>query len=163
MSDGSLIPPTAPFPLDVASFRTLFAQFADPAQYPDAGVQAWLNQAFYYVNCAWGPQQGWGQGLWAAHELAKLAMAATAAKGGNPLGITGIISSKSVGPVSVSYDTSLGTVEGAGQYNLTLYGRQYYQNALLFGAGPMVSDPTSPAPPFSGPAWYGPPFYIPGW
>jgi hypothetical protein len=160
MSDPAPTPPTPlPFPLDVATFRATFAAFATLPE--DPVVQTWLDAGWYMVSDVWGPFRGIGQGLWAAHEMAKMAMANTAAAGGNPSGIGGIVSSKSVGPVSVSYDINLGTSEGAGHYNMTLYGRQYYSLMKTFGMGPFQFGPPEPVSP-SGVPWQGPVPYI-GW
>lgn len=49
----------------------------------------------------------------------------------------GIQTSKSVGDVSVSYQT-LTSLEEWGQWNLTLYGQQLASAARIMGAGPMV-------------------------
>lgn len=162
--NGGAAPPPLPYPLDLTTFRENFTAFADPTKFPDTMVQGWLDQGYYMVNCGWGPMAGTGQGLWAAHEMAKLAMAAKLAASGDFYGFSGPMSNKSVGPVSVGYDVRLGYNPKAGPYNLTMYGQQYFMYAEMFGMGPIVSDPTSPAPPFSSPGgWWGPPFYIPGW
>jgi hypothetical protein len=144
------------FPCTVAAFRAFCPAFADPAQYPDEVVQMWLDLASHFVNSCWGPMQGAGQAWWAAHEMAKMESATKAALGGNPGGVSGVISSKSVGPVSVSYDTQIGVVEKAGPYNLTMYGRQYAYFANLFGMGPFQFGPPEPAPqsPWIGPVPY---------
>jgi len=149
---------TAPtYPLDPATFRLLFPAFADETKYPDAVIQMWLDMGGCMVNCAWGCMQAFGQGLWAAHEMAKLG---AAAQPGAPLnGITGVVSNKSVDSVSVGYDTNIGTIDGAGQYNLTIYGRQYYSFMRLFGMGPFQFGPPEPAP--IGTPWIGPiPYYL---
>lgn len=143
-----------PTPLDVASFRALFPAFADETAFPDATIQLWLDTAANFTNCAWGPLQGFGQGLWAAHELAKLTQAG---QPGVPLsGIVGIPNSKSVDSVSTGYDTELGTIEGAGSYNLTIYGRQYYQLMMVFGMGPFQFGPPEAPPPGTQIPWLGP-------
>ena len=51
----------------------------------------------------------------------------------------GLVSSKSVGDVSVSYDFSLAmqNVENWGQFNLTMFGNQYVSIAKLMSKGPM--------------------------
>lgn len=144
------------------AFRTAFAAFADTATYPDATVEAWLALGQGMVNDAWGQFCQLGIMLWAAHELAKMQEAAQQAAGGNPSGVGGIVQSKSVGPVSVSYDTQLGQEEGAGQYNLTIYGRQYWQLAQIFGMGPIQFTLLGPSWPVGGgfagrwSAWPGP-------
>lgn len=146
-----------PFPLLISQFRALFPAFADTGAFPDATIQMWLDLAANFVNCAWGPMQAFGQGLWAAHELAKLTMAG--APGQQLNGIVGVPSSRAVDSVSVSYDTSIGTVEGAGSYNLTIYGRQWYQLSQIFGMGPWQFGPPEPVPIGTTP-WVGPWPYV---
>lgn len=50
---------------------------------------------------------------------------------------TGIMTSKSVGDVSASYQ-ALASLESWGSWNLTKYGQQFATMALVIGAGPMV-------------------------
>jgi hypothetical protein len=159
MSNGP--PPGCPdtsVPLDNAGFRTMWAPaFDDTTKYPDATVTWWLCQAQNVIDpCAWGQMYQKGQGSWVAHELAMLASAAAQAAGGNPTGIGGIVSSKSVGPVSVSYDTQIGTEKDAGYYNYTIYGRQYIHWARLLGMGPIQVGAVT-IPPFgTARSWLGP-------
>lgn len=56
-----------------------------------------------------------------------------AANGANPGQAQGAISSKSVGPVSVSYDTAIAAVENAGDLNLTIYGQRLAKLTQAFG------------------------------
>jgi hypothetical protein len=150
-----------PYPLDLATFRTMWTAFADPTAYSDATVQVWLDIGCNMVNCNWGPAAGFGQGLFAAHELAKFAQAAQQAASGNLSGISGPPQSKSVGPVSVSYDLRLGYDEAAGPYNNTIYGQQYFRLAQLYGTGPLqIGAASLPTPWGSGIGWTGPPL---GW
>src|SRR5215831_17482671 len=123
---GGPPPAPPPPPLDPTTFRAMVPAFADVGSYPDATIQLWLDLA-PVDPCLWGQWYQLGQGLWAAHELAKFGPAGASA--GNPTGLGGPIASKSVGPVSVSYDTGIGAEEGAGQYNLTMYGRQFIHYA----------------------------------
>ena len=95
-------------------------------------------------------------GLYVAHNLTLEKQALDqAARGGAPTGVSGILSSKSVGQVSASYDISSATEEGAGWYNLTIYGRRLFQLAMAKGAGPYQIG-IGVAPPLSGGAWPGP-------
>jgi hypothetical protein len=146
-----------PLPLTPDQFRALFTAFTDPTTYPDAMIQGWLDLAPLdpYI---WGARYPLGQGLWTAHELAKYGPGGLAATGGAS-GIGGIMQSKSVGPVSVSYDTGIGTEgELAGQYNLTIYGRQFWSMAKLLGIGaPIQLGAATPPPPGTGAGWIGPP------
>lgn len=72
-------------------------------------------------------------GLYAAHYLT--AYGSTASGGNGNGGMLGVVASKSVDGASVSYDTSTGTEEGAGFWNMTAYGRELYQLMQIFGAG----------------------------
>jgi hypothetical protein len=101
-------------------------------------------------------------GLFAAHNLAlEQLVEAQAALGAPPIGQTGVLSSKSVGPASASYDVSAATYEDAGYFNMTIYGRRLWQLAMQVGAGP-IQIGIGIAPPFSGAfagnggAWIGP-------
>lgn len=88
---------------------------------------------------------------WVAHQivLEKQAIAA-AASGGNPGTSVGVISSKSVNGVSVSFDVGSvtgGLQETAGYYNQTTYGQRFYRLMRLRGAGPIQLG-IGRAPPF---------------
>lgn len=75
------------------------------------------------------------RGLYTAHFLAAQGPssdAGTLEKGAQG---SGIVSSKGVDGASISFDTSTGTEEGAGFWNLTLYGREYWQLIQMLGAG----------------------------
>jgi hypothetical protein len=50
-------------------------------------------------------------------------------------GVGGIVTNKSVDGVSVSYDTNSITLDGAGNYNSTKYGREFWQLAMIVGMG----------------------------
>ena len=45
------------------------------------------------------------------------------------------VSSKSIGGVSVAYNTTLGEMERGGAYNLSVYGREFLALARLVGIG----------------------------
>lgn len=62
-------------------------------------------------------------------------MAAAAAGGVNSNGAAGVVSSKSVDKVSVSYDVSGVINPDAGFWNSTAYGREFYWWWSMFGAG----------------------------
>lgn len=143
-------------------FRQRFPAFKDPAAYPDETIAYWLKLAECMVSAAtWGCFYELGIYLWAAHELAKMRMAELA---DDPSGITGIMQSKSVGPVSVSYNTQLGVEEGAGHYNLTMYGRQFWRYARLMGMGPWQIGGISPSGPLTASGWMGPVYGVwPNW
>lgn len=121
--------------LDAATFRAIMPEFADVAAFPDARVGFWLASSLARL-----PEDRWG-GLWAqgvalltAHQLylSRRRIGAMAGSGGGSLAP---VSSKSVGAVSVAYDNSLGAIEGAGAWNLSPYGVEFWQLCQLVGMG----------------------------
>src|SRR5512135_1115056 len=108
----------------VAQFRADFPEFASSATYPNSQIQFWFNLAYNLLNASrWGNSLDFGAELFVAHNLALEAKAQSeVAGGGIPGGQTGPISSKSIGPASVSYDTGVGSELNAGHWNLTTYG-----------------------------------------
>lgn len=80
----------------------------------------------------------WEQGvkLYVAHEITLAAQnQKAAATGGSPGQSGGIANSKTVGSVSVGYDTTSTAEKDAGWWNLTNYGKQFIRLARIFGAG----------------------------
>ncbi len=121
--------------LDVDAFRAIFPEFSDTATFPDAQVVFWLVSALNRLpELVWGGLWGQGVALLTAHHLALAARRSRAMAGGNGGGV-GLVSSKSVGGVSIAFDNSAGTLEGAGAYNLTPYGVEFWQLAGLVGVG----------------------------
>lgn len=120
--------------LTIAQFREQFPEFASSSTYPDAVVQARLNQAYLMLPAErWDTALDLGAGWFVAHYLALGKMAA--ANAAAPGSVSGPVTSKSVGGVSVSYDTSSSIYSDAGHWNITLYGRQFWDLALLFRGG----------------------------
>jgi len=121
----------------IAQFRTDFPQFSNVTTYPDAQVQFRLNLAdvmldqrklanmfVYLVE------------LFVAHYLTLYAAdSRSAAAGGSGGSNSGILSSKSVDKVSMSYDSSATLNPDAGFWNNTRYGTEFYQLLCMFGAG----------------------------
>lgn len=119
----------------LASFRAAFPEFA---AYPDTAVTYNLGLAGRLLSPArWGELYDDGVQFVTAHNLALSPDPATVAgTGGAAIGVpTGIVSAKSVGPISKTIDTSIGLEDGAGLYGATSYGRRYYQLLTLIGAG----------------------------
>lgn len=123
--------------MDAAQFRTDFPEFADAAIYPDATVNLWLGVAGISLPAdRWGALLDLGTELFIAHHLAVGAgNTKAAAAGGIPGSAGGVISSKSVDKVSVSYDTGAGTLEGGDFWNRTTYGIEFLRYARMMGAG----------------------------
>lgn len=123
--------------MDNSAFRAAFPEFADTAKYPATQLDFWSALATAQVNvCRWGAQAPLGVFLYVAHELTLAGQnLGAAAFGGTPGGSSGPINSKTVGSVSVSYDTQQVAEKDAGWWNSTSYGRQFIRLARIFGSG----------------------------
>jgi hypothetical protein len=129
----------APLPLTLDAFRQTFGSaFQDRIKYPDATVTLYLTIAANVLPVnRWGDWYAAGLGWMTAHFLLLDAQADEyAAKGQLPGLIAGVISSKSVGGVSVSYSMD-GMETDAGHWNLTTYGRRWLRTARMVGMGPI--------------------------
>lgn len=122
----------------VDSFRLGFPEF-NTVDYPDSMVQFWLDRALELVNpSAWGRSFDLGVQLFVAHNVVIEKRNEKAAAGGVPGAAgSGTLASKSVGPISVSYDTSIGLNPDDGQWNLTNYGTRFAALVRMFGAMPI--------------------------
>lgn len=119
--------------LTVEEFRATFSAFADASLYPDVAISYWIGQAPNALDVTrWGQFYDQGLRLYVAHMLAVNRMAGSMT--GAPVGAA-IPQSKSVGGVSISYDVEFGSEEGAGAWNLTIWGSQFYRLQLAAGAG----------------------------
>lgn len=123
--------------MDISLFRDSFPEFADIARYPDAQITLWSTFATAQVNCRrWGDQTNMGIMLYTAHEITLSAQNAKAANiGGVPGQASGPANSKTVGSVTVAYDTQQTAEKDAGYWNLTIYGKQFIRLARIFGSG----------------------------
>lgn len=153
-----------------ASLRVDYPEFAAA---PDPQLNYWLAIAGMLLNKA-----RWGQPgpktvspptsmydvaveLFAAHNTTlEMRALAEAQKGAPPGGATGPISARSVGPLSLSYDTQAAIELDAGHWNLTIYGTRFIRLARMFGAGPIQVGPCAIQPMMSlvpqGTPWWGP-------
>ncbi len=122
---------------DIDLFRTNFPEFADTVVYPTSMIAFWAGLAELLVpQCVW--KNAWQQGmsLYVAHEITLAALnTKAAASGGVPGQSGGIANTKTVGSVSVGYDTTSTAEKNAGWWNLTNYGKQFYRLMRIFGAG----------------------------
>ena len=121
----------------IADFRAQFPEFANETTYPDAQINFWASIAERMVNkCLWCDMYDFGVKLYVAHELTLAAQNLKASTtGGVPGTFGGVAQSKTVGSVSVSYDSNNTSYQNAGWWNLTNYGKQFWNLVLLFGAG----------------------------
>lgn len=119
--------------MDAAAFRAATSPaFDDLSAFPPDAVAYWLGVAVARLPAMrWGDNLSEGIVLFAAHRLALARqMAGSSASGsGAP------VSSKSVGGVSIAYNWEAGTLDRAGAYNLTPYGREFLQLARMVGMG----------------------------
>ena len=136
-------------------FRLDFPEFANTDAYPAAALTFWFNVASLMLsprrwsNVASGPVDNpgpsmldLGSELFVAHNLtlerqAGLSAQLTAQDGlPGPAGVsTGPVSSVSVGPVSVGYDSGAGLDAGAGHWAQTTYGARFVRLARFAGKG----------------------------
>lgn len=119
------------------SFLDHFPEFADASRFPVQSAQYWIDFAVASLDVdRWGTMIDYGVELYAAHNLA-LQGAAIAARnaGGIPGESPGVVSAEAVDKVSVSYDATVASIEGAADFNLTRYGVQFLRLARMFGAG----------------------------
>jgi hypothetical protein len=123
--------------LNVGEFRTEFPEFSDSSKYTTAQITFWGTFAEKMVpQDQWGDTWQMGVKLFVAHELVLASQNAKAGKiGGVPGSTGGIPNAKTVGSVSVSYDSASVSEIGAGFWNLTNYGKQLWRLAQMFGAG----------------------------
>lgn len=122
--------------MEVATFREDLPEFADVATFPGSLISFWADIAEKMVADRWGTLREKAVELYVAHNVVLSAGSRkTAAAGGMPGGSGGIASSKTVGSVSVSYDTTSAMLKDAGHWNQTSYGRQYVALGRLIGAG----------------------------
>lgn len=121
-----------------ASFRANFPEFADAATYPDATVNYWLGIGIRML-CPdrWGDLLDHGLELFTAHHIALARQAVRSASSGATPGVNaGVVTSKTVDKVSVSYDAGSTTLDaGAGHWNATVYGVQFLQLVRMAGSG----------------------------
>lgn len=123
--------------MDINAFRTEFPEFNDKVAYPDTMVSFWAAFAEKLVlKSVWCNMWENGVKLYVAHEITLAAQNVKASKVGGTPGVSGgIANNKTVGSVTVGYDSNTTTEKDAGYWNLTNYGKQFIRLARLFGAG----------------------------
>ena len=123
--------------MDVAAFRADFPEFVDAVRFPSSAIIFWSDLGEQLISAdRFGGMYTKATELFTAHNIVLAAGNVTAStSGGLPGSSSGPVSSKSVGSVSVSYDTSSVMLPNAGHWNQTTYGRQYIQLVRLLGVG----------------------------
>ena len=125
-------------PLSAQHMRDRFPVFEDGSRFPAISMQYYLDLAFAALNSArWGQWFEMGQLWFAAHFLVLEDQDNSAVAAGRAPGQTGagIITSKSVGSASISYDVQSVLEDGGGHWNATSYGRRYLRHSRMAGAG----------------------------
>lgn len=122
--------------MDIATFREAFPEF-DATKYPDGMVTTWSAIGERLVNEKyWDTEKPLGVQLFTAHHLVLARANVEAANaGGLPGQTSGPTQSKAVGAANISYDTQSSINLNAGHWNMTSYGKQFFQLARMFGAG----------------------------
>ena len=104
------------------NFREAFVEFDD---YPESRVRYFLERAVDAIpDGRFGKETDFGRFLHAAHHLTVLGSGETGSAGGG-VPKNGV-ASKTVGSVSISYDTGSGLETDAGYWNATGYGRLFW-------------------------------------
>jgi hypothetical protein len=122
--------------ISTCDLRASFPALSDVAKYPDELCDMYLELAHVALDeKRWGQFYEIGQKLWAAHYITLDAQ--DERRGAGSIG--GVVSSKSLGGVSISYDASSTLAKDAGDFNLTSYGRRYWRFLRMAGMGGIQS------------------------
>ncbi|MCT8354038.1 DUF4054 domain-containing protein [Photorhabdus kayaii] len=131
MAKNSLLP-------TADQFRTDFPEFSDETFYPDVAINFYLSQADNLLDQnVHGDQFVYLAELFTAHYVELRGKATAGATTGGRVNTAGggVLTSKSVDKVSMSYDTSGIINSDAGFWNNTAYGREFFWWWSMFGAG----------------------------
>lgn len=125
--------------LTLEEFLDRFPEFSDKNEYPLSKIEYRLKMAVKFCsNIPFYDEdtKKHVQGLHVAHFLAAGGPASASGSGAAPgAGSLGVVTGKSVDGASVSYDSTTAAEEGAGFWNATAYGREFWQLMQMFGAG----------------------------
>ena len=112
-------------------FLKIFPEFSE---FPKVRVEFYLSEADNQISeNRFGKSTEFGKALFTAHYLASLdngqrtGAGGEASKGNISNGAHGAVASKTVGSVSVSYDTASTSFDDAGYWTWTPYGTQFYE------------------------------------
>jgi hypothetical protein len=128
--------------VSASDFRSVFPEFADTTKYSNTMVEYYASLADLTLNVdKWGDFLTHGSYLFIAHNCTLRAKAAADAAAGGIPGQGGVVASKSVADVSISYDTNASNMDSAGNYNATIYGRELLKIARIVGIVAFVGTP----------------------
>lgn len=126
-------------PLTIAEFREQFPEFTEE-NFPDSVITPQLLAAnlFFNTDIYSDELRKYAMGLLVAHRLTLAARDGAYAEGGytGAGSAAGVTASKSVDGASISFDNSLGSEDGAGQFNLTRYGKDLWLLIKMMGMRP---------------------------
>jgi Protein of unknown function (DUF4054) len=127
--------------MDIAQFRLDFPEFGNDTRYTDSMCAYWSALAEnLHDNDRFGAVYTNLIELYTAHCLTIQARdIAVSNDGGFPEGQAGAVTSKSVGSVSVDYESQFSFDKNGTWFNSTIYGRQYLQLAKMFGKGVLMA------------------------
>lgn len=123
---------------NIENFRGAFPEFVDESKYTDEMLTFWATAAESLLNSArWGDLLTHGLYLFVAHQITLAYKDYVDGTAGRAPGqsASGIVTSKSVGGVSIGYDTGSVSLQDAGNFNSTRYGREFWQLSQLIGMG----------------------------
>ncbi len=129
----------------INDFFEIYPQFRDNNALPPEMIEMYIDFADSAVNIKkWGKQWKLGMSLFVAH-FCTVYMMSFSPEGSSAAAVIaagqtkGLVSSKSVGDVSVSYDFSYAIQDVAtwGQFNLTSFGNQFVSIAKMMSKGNM--------------------------
>lgn len=120
----------------VSDFRKTFPEFTSTEKYPDSLISGWAAIAVKQVLCRyWKNETQLGINLYVAHEITLEAQSIAAASlGGVPGQQAGQANTKTVGSVTIGYDSVSAAEKDAGHWNLTTYGKMFIRLARMYGA-----------------------------
>lgn len=117
-------------------FTAAFPEFKNDGAviYSHGSFTFWQGIAAIRLDpCRWGDLLDHGAMLFIAHNMA------VQARNTRTRGVAGAVegptTAKSIDKLSKSQDVGSVTIEGAGDWNSTTYGIQFYQLMLMFGSG----------------------------
>lgn len=131
-------------------FVTAFPEFSDATKFPQAVIEFWIalapdNLAAIHRRAPQGVID-MADCLFVAHNAVISAREVRAASKGVPGEAPGLVSSKSIDKVSISYDAAGTAVDGAGAWNATFYGQRLYKLMQAYAAGPIYRAPRRRSP-----------------
>lgn len=124
--------------MDIEKFRQHHKEFESTVDYPDELIQFWSEQAELSVSKeATQERFSFLVELATAHYIVLARNNARSSKtGASPgAGGGGVVSSKTIGGVTVSYDTTVTSNQGAADWNRTTYGQIFWRERRAFGLG----------------------------